>query len=99
MNKPWKRRSVSSPAIDQNSMQAESHSHADNEGEESSVKVVASVLQHRLYNKTVPITMATTVDDIITHLVSEYAVLEEDKDPKSFYLMEVRGMLVLLVLL
>ena len=60
-----------------------------NEGEESSVVVVATVLQPQLYNKRIPITTTTTVDDIIVKLVSKYAVIAEDKDSSLFYLMEV----------
>ena len=53
------------------------------------MRVVATVLQPQLYYKSVPVTMTTTVNDIIVKLVSRYAVVAEDKDPNSFYLMEV----------
>ena len=92
MNKPWKRRSVSTPVINKESMQ-ESHSRAQGaelgEGAGCSIHVVASVLQPQLYYKTVSVTAGTTVDDIITGLVTEYAVSTGDQDPDSFYLMEV----------
>ena len=58
-------------------------------GEGPSVRVMASILQPQFYYKTVPVTMATTVDDIITSLVAKFAVAVEDKDPECFYLMEV----------
>ena len=86
MNKPWKRRSVSTPAIDK---EVESRCRDTNEGAGSRVKVVVSVLQPGLYYKSVPVTTGTTVNDVIVELVSKYAVLEEDMDPTAFYLMEV----------
>lgn len=61
------------------------------EGGASNIKVVASILQPRLYNKTVPVAMGTTVNDVISMLVTKYAITAEDRDPSSFYLMEVRG--------
>ena len=90
MSRPWKQRSTSSPSIDSESRSA-SHHHDNNtnEGAESSVRVVATVLQPQLYYKSVPVTVATTVNDIIVSLVSKYAIAAEDKDPNSFYLMEV----------
>ena len=89
MSRPWKHRSISSPSIDSQS-QSESHHHGDdNQGEESTVRVVATVLQPQLYYKSVPVTMATTVNDVIVWLVSKYAVATSDRDPASFYLMEV----------
>lgn len=60
------------------------------EGGASSIKVVASILQPHLYNKTLRVTMGTTVNDVITKLVTKYAIATEDKNPGSFYLMEVR---------
>lgn len=88
MSKPWKQRSVSTPTIDRGNVQAiESCSHGNSEG--SNIKVVASVLQPQLYYKSVPVTMETTVNDVIVTLVTKYAVIEEDKDPDTFYLMEV----------
>ena len=90
MNLPWRQRSVSTPAIDSESRSSASHHHDNiNEGAESSVRVVATVLQPQLYYKSVPVTMTTTVNNIIVKLVSRYAVVAEDKDPNSFYLMEV----------
>ena len=56
-----------------------------------SIKVVASILQPQLYNKRVPITMGTTVNDVITMLVTKYALTSEDRDLSCYYLMEVRG--------
>ena len=91
MSLPWKQRSVSTPSIDSEG-QSTSHHHDDpNEGAESTVRVVATVLQPHLYYKSIPVTMAMTVNDIIVRLVSKYAVVAEDKDPNSFYLMEVSG--------
>ena len=61
------------------------------EGGASSIKVVASILQPQLYNKRVLVTVGTTVNDVITMLVTKYAITAEDQDPSSYYLMEVRG--------
>ena len=95
---------MSSPAIDKDSMHAESGYHGNSvppneEGSESSVMVVASVLQPHLHHKTVPVTTGTTVNDIINRLVSKYAITSEDEDPQSFDLMEVRCEEVYVVIL
>ena len=92
MNRPWKQRSVSTPSIETAHQHHDSH-HSTNEGAESSVRVVATVLQPHLYYNSVPVTMTTTVNDIIDNLVLKYAVVAEDKDPNSFYLMEVNCLL------
>ncbi len=52
------------------------------------VRVVSTVLNSKIYYKTLPITKFTTVFEVVVKLVGKYAD-SDDQNPSDFYLTEV----------
>ena len=62
-----------------------------------SVRVIATALHPQVYYKTLTVKPGMTASDVIVALVDRYADSMEDQNPDSFYLTEVRIIIIIIM--